>query len=492
VKVYLLHPPFVANGRTLAGFHRCTRWQGVVSLGGTYWYPIWLSYATGVLEDAGYDARLVDASAKEWGIPAVKNDIDAFDPDIVVIESNFSSVKNDIDVIGRLKQDRDFLSVLVGPPASQLDEAMLQNDQVDVVGRHEYDLTIRDIAAATEEGTELGQVLGIAYRLDGRIVQTPDRPFMTSEQLDSIPFVTRVYKDHLNIRDYVLSHALHPMVQVFTARGCPNRCTFCSWPRTFMGMKFRARSVASVVDEFEYVCNELPAVKEIFIEDDTFTINKQRVREVCAELRKRKLDIRWSCNARATLDYETMRLMKSAGCRLIDVGYESGSDQILTNIKKGVRTADTKAFTADAKKAGLRILGDFIFGLPEESEETIQETIQFIKEIKPDMLQIAVATPIPGTEFYQWVSDNGYLVESDSSKTIDEHGFQRCVISYPDLSSNDLVCSVESALKEYYLSASFARIAVRNILSTDGLWELTGLLKSARTFLKHANRSEQS
>ena len=196
------------------------------------------------------------------------------------------------------------------------------------------------------------------------------------------------------------------------------------------------------------MCNELPAVKEIFIEDDTFTINKQRVREVCAELRKRKLDIRWSCNARATLDYETMRLMKSAGCRLIDVGYESGSDQILTNIKKGVRTADTKAFTADAKKAGLRILGDFIFGLPEESEETIQETIQFIKEIKPDMLQIAVATPIPGTEFYQWVSDNGYLVEPDSSKTIDEHGFQRCVISYPDLSSNDLVCSVESALKE--------------------------------------------
>ena len=105
---------------------------------GTYWYPIWLSYATGVIEDAGYQAKLVDASAKEWKVPAVKNDIDAFDPDILVIESNFASVKNDIDIIRQLKQDRDFLSVVVGPPASQFHEAMLQ-DHVDVVGRYEYD-----------------------------------------------------------------------------------------------------------------------------------------------------------------------------------------------------------------------------------------------------------------------------------------------------------------------------------------------------------------
>jgi radical SAM superfamily enzyme YgiQ (UPF0313 family) len=432
---------------------------------------------------------LVDASAKEWGVPAVKNDIDAFDPDILVIESNFASVKNDIDIIRQLKQDGDFMSVVVGPPASQVHDAMLQDDHVDVVGRYEYDLTIRDIAAATEDGTDLGEVPGISYRRDGRTVQTPDRPFMTSEQLDAIPFVTSVYKNHLDIRDYTLSHALHPMVQLFSARGCPNRCTFCSWPRTFMGTKFRARSVTNVVDEFEYVSTELPAVKEIFVEDDTFTIDKKRVREICAEVQRRDLDVRWSCNARATLDYETMRIMKSAGCRLIDVGYESGSDKILKNIKKGVTTSDTKAFTVAAKRAGLKVLGDFIFGLPEETDDTIRQTIQFIKEIKPDMLQIAVATPIPGTEFYQWISDNGYLVESDSSRTIDEHGFQRCVISYPDLPSDDLVRSVESALKEYYFSASYARIAVRNILSRDGLWELTGLLKSARTFLKHANRS---
>ena len=489
MRVYLLHPPFVSNGKTLSKFHRCTRWQGVVALGGTYWYPIWLSYATGVIEDAGYHAKLVDASAKEWGVQAVKNDIDAFDPDMLVIESNFASVKNDIDIIRQLKQDSDFLSVLVGPPASQFHEAMLEDDHVDVVGRYEYDLTIRDIAAATEEGTDLGEVRGISYRRGGRTVQTPDRPFMTSEQLDAIPFVTSVYKNHLDIRDYTLSHTLHPMVQLFTARGCPNQCTFCSWPRTFMGTKFRARSVTSVVDEFEYVSNELPEVKEIFVEDDTFTINKKRVTEVCSEIKKRELDVRWSCNARATLDYETMRIMKSAGCRLIDVGYESGSDKILKNIKKGVKTAETKAFTADAKRAGLKILGDFIFGLPEETEDTIQQTIRFIKEIKPDMVQIAVATPIPGTEFYQWISDSGYLVESDPSKTIDEHGFQRCVISFPNLSSDDLVCCVESALKEYYFSASYARIAMRNILSRDGLWELTGLLKSARAFLKHAKRS---
>src|SRR5665647_6825 len=157
MRVYFLNPPFVSNGKILPKFLRCTRWQGEVSLGGTYWYPIWLSYATGVIEDAGYKDKLVDASAKEWGVPEVKNDIDAFDPDIVVIESNFASVKNDIDIIGQLKQDGDFLSVLVGPPASQFHEAMLEDHHVDVVGRYEYDLTIRDIAAATEEGTDLGR-----------------------------------------------------------------------------------------------------------------------------------------------------------------------------------------------------------------------------------------------------------------------------------------------------------------------------------------------
>ena len=135
MKVYFLHPPFVSNGKTLSKFHRCERWQGGVSLGGTYFYPIWLSYATGVIEDIGYQAKLVDASAKEWGVPEVKNDFTAFDPDILVIESNFASVKNDIDIIGQLKQDADFLSVLVGPPASQFHEAMLQDDHVDVVGK---------------------------------------------------------------------------------------------------------------------------------------------------------------------------------------------------------------------------------------------------------------------------------------------------------------------------------------------------------------------
>jgi radical SAM superfamily enzyme YgiQ (UPF0313 family) len=366
---------------------------------------------------------------------------------------------------------------------------MLEDDHVDVVGRYEYDLTIRDIAAATEEGTDLGGVPGISYRRGGRTVQTPDRPFMTSEQLDAIPFVTSVYKNHLDIRDYMLSHTLYPVVQVFTARGCPNQCTFCSWPRTFMGTKFRARSVTNVVDEFEYVSNELPEVKEIFVEDDTFTINKQRVREICEEIEGRELDVRWSCNARATLDYETMRIMKSAGCRLIDVGYESGSDQILKNIKKGVKTVDSKRFTADAKKAGLKILGDFMFGLPEETEDTIQQTVRFIKDIKPDLLQISVATPIPGTEFYQWVSDNDYLLESDPSKTIDENGYQRCIISYPNMSSEDLVCRVEGALKEYYFSTSYVKIAIRNIVGRDGLHELAGLVRSARVFLKHANRS---
>lgn len=489
MKVYLLHPPFVANGKELPKFFRCVRWQGCASLGGTYWYPIWLSYATGAVEGLGHKAKLVDAPAKDWGITSVKRDVHSFKPDIVVIESNFSSTKNDLGIFKALKEDIDFVSVLVGPPASQFHEEIIQNAYVDVVGRYEYDLTVSDIAQALEKGTDFEHVAGITYTLNGRTMRNPDRPFMQSADLDRIPFVTSVYKRHLDVRDYVLSHALFPMVQLFTSRGCPNQCTFCSWPKTLMGTKYRTRSVTNVVDEFEYVADQLPAVKELFIEDDTYTINKKRVQAICNEIKTRGIDVRWSCNARANLDYETMQIMKSAGCRLLDVGYESGSDEILKTIKKGITIKNSKTFASDAKRAGLKVLADFIFGLPGESHETIQQSMRLIKETKPDLLQIAIATPIPGTEFCEWVSANGYLVESDPSKTIDENGLPRCVISYPNLSSKQLVESVEAALKDYYFSASFARIAARNILREDGWHELTVLVKSARVFLKHVNRS---
>jgi radical SAM superfamily enzyme YgiQ (UPF0313 family) len=343
MKIYLLNPPFIDN------FVRCGRWQGVAARGGTLYYPIWLAYATGLLENNGHKTKLVDAIAWKWDENRVLEDAQKFEPDLIVVDSNFSSLRNDSNVAKLLKDGTGAVSVLVGPPVSQFPERILTDGGVDIAARLEYDFTLQDIAEAIEDGKSFENISGISYKEHGRTLHNPDRKFSTSEELDEIPFVSKVYKKHLNIKDYFLGHTLYPMVQIFTGRGCPNQCTFCAWPKTLMGRKHRVRSVDNVVDELEYITKELPEVKEIFIEDDTFTINKKRIKEVCNEIKRRKLDITWSCNARANLDYETMKVMKKAGCRLLDVGYESGSDDILKNIKvykrcKESRTHDFSGF----------------------------------------------------------------------------------------------------------------------------------------------------
>ena len=480
MKVYLLNPPFVPR------YSRNSRWAARCR-GGALYYPIWLSYATGVLENNGYRVRLVDAPAWGWNLENVKEDIKNFNPDLIVGESNFQSLTNDVGVIKEIKTEIGAVSVLVGPPVSQFPDRIL-NDDVDIAARFEYDFTIRDIAESIEEGSGLGNIKGISYKENGRITHNPDRKFSTSEELDEIPFVSKVYNEHLNIKDYFLGHTLYPMVQVFTGRGCPNQCTFCAWPETLMGRKHRVRSVGNVVDEFEYITKELPEAKEIFIEDDTFTIGKNRIKEVCSEIKRRGLDITWSCNARANLDYESMKVMKDAGCRLLDVGYESGSDEILKNIKKGITTSDSRKFTKDAKRAGLMILADFIFGMPGETKETAEQTIKFVKEIKPNIVQFAVATPIPGTEFYDYVKENGFLLVDDLEESLDEDGFQKCLVSYPEFTKEDIENYVDRGLKEYYLSPLYIPVAMRNVLRKNGLHELKGMMKSAKVFVKYMGR----
>ena len=482
MKIYLLNPPFVYR------YSRNSRWAARCR-GGALYYPIWLSYTAGLLEKEGHNVRLIDAPAWDWNLENVKEDAKKFKPDLIVAESNFQSLSNDVEITKGIKTEMNAVSVLVGPPASQFPEKILK-DGLDIVARFEYDFTIRDIAEAIEEGRGFGHIKGISYKEDAKIIHNPDRDFISSEELDEIPFVSKVYKEHLNIKDYFLGHTLYPMVQIFTGRGCPNQCTFCSWPKTLMGRKHRVRSVENVVDEFEYITKELPEIKEIFIEDDTFTINKNRIKEICRGIKKRKLNITWSCNARANLDYESMKVMKEAGCRLLDVGYESGSDEILKNIKKGITTQDSRRFTNDAKRAGLMILADFIFGMPGETKETAEMTIRFAKEMKPDLVQFAVATPIPGTDFFDWVKRNGFLLVDDLEESLDGEGFQKCIVSYPEFTKEDIENYVDRALKEYYLSPSYIPVAMKNILRKNGLHELKGMVMSAKVFMKYMGREK--
>lgn len=480
MRIYLLNPPFVK------GFVRCGRWQGATARSGGLDYPKWLAYATGLLEK-DFDVKLVDAPARKLSRKDVLEDVTQFRPDLIISDTNFSSLKNDIDVTLALKNATGAKAVLVGPPIAGFSNVILRETAIDITARYEYDLTLYDLASTLKEGGDLKGVNGISFKEDGKIIDTPDRDFTTDEDLNALPFVSRVYGKYLNIRDYYLSQSLYPEVQIFAGRGCPFHCTFCSWPENLMGRNYRCRSPDNIADEFEYIENELCDVKEIFIEDDTFTLNKNLVREFCSELKERKIRLAWSCNARATLDYSTMKSMKDAGCRLVIVGFESGSDEILKNIKKGVTKEQMRSFNSEAKKANLLVHGDFIIGLPGETKETAMETLKFIKELKPNILQVAVATPIPGTKFYDYVKKHDYLLVDDLEQSIDNEGHQKCIISYSNFDKEDIEFFVNKALKDYYLSPSFVLIALNNILRKNGLHELKSMLISAKVFLKYIN-----
>ena len=482
MRIYLLNPPFVPN------FGRCGRWQGVTARSGGLDYPKLLAYTTGLLETEFGEVRLIDAIAQGWDRKIVLEDVKKFGPELIIIDSNFSSLSNDLEVARLLKEVTGAITVMVGPPTSQFPERILRSNGVDAVARLEYDFTIKEIAGAVEKGRDFKEIKGISYKEDNRIIHNSDREFTTSEDLDRMPFVSIVYKRHLDIKRYFLSQSLYPELQIFAGRGCPHQCTFCSWPKTLTGRKYRLRSVQNVVDELEYIREELPEVKEAFLEDDTFTIDQRKIREFCEEVQRRGLNIVWSCNARANLEYDTLRKMKEVGCRLLIVGYESGEDKILEEIKKDITIEQMKRFTREAKKTGLMIQGDFIIGLPGETEETAQKTIEFIKKLKPNILQVAIATPIPGTEFYQWAKDNGFLLTENMGEAIDEQGYQKCVISYPHFPAAEIERYVDKALREYYLSPSYIQVALNNILRRNGIRELRVMLRSAGQFFRYLRR----
>jgi anaerobic magnesium-protoporphyrin IX monomethyl ester cyclase len=477
MKVYLLNPPFVPH------FGRGARWQDT-GRGGTLYYPILLSYAAAVVKEE-HDIRLVDAIAWNWNNNDVINDVKKFKPDLLVVDSSFPSLTNDLRIAEIIKQNYDVRTVLVGPPCSEFPDAILKSGSIDILARFEYDFTIKDIANALEASKELEEVKGISFTKNRRIVHNPERPLTNSKELCTIPFVSKIYKKYLNVRDYFLGSSLYPEVQIFTGRGCPNFCTFCSWPQTLIGRKYRVRSIQNVLDELEWIENNLPEVKEVFFEDDTFTISRKRVLEFCKAYRDRRLNITWSCNARVDLTYEVIRAMKKANCRLLIAGYESGSNEVLQKIKKGATVEQAKRFAGDAKKAGMLVHGDFIIGLPGETKETIKLTKKLIKQTSPEILQVSVASPFPGTEFYKWAKNEGFLKTNDPNEYLDENGHQKSIVSYPWLSAEEITKSVDEILREYYISINYIPIALKQVFRKNCMAELMRLLSSIKAFASY-------
>jgi len=474
----MLNPPFLPN------FSRNSR-SPAVTKGGTIYYPIWLSYATGVLENEGYDVKLVDAPAQRLTLEdVVKITID-FDPKMIVVDTSTPSIYNDAEVASKLKNATNAFVVLVGTHVSALPEETLKSDEnIDAVTTHEYDYTLPELAKCIEYKKDLKNVKGIVFRSnDGEIVRNGSRPMI--ENLDNLPFATSVYRKHLNIKDYFYSSASHPIVMIITGRGCPFRCFFCNWPQVFHGHKYRLRSAENVVEEFEYVVNNLPEVKEIGIEDDTLTADITRARKICAMLIEKGIHkrVKWYANVRVNLDLETMKLMKQAGCRLVIPGYESGVQELLDNAKKGITLEQSRQFAKNTKKAGLFVHGCFIIGLPSETKETARQTIEFAKDLDPDDAQFFPLMVYPGTEAYEWAEKNKYLTTTDFSKWNTTEGWHDSLVSTPILTKEEIIELCNKGRVEFYLRPKFILKTMRLMLTS---WnETKRVFKASPIFFKY-------
>ena len=441
----------------------------------SYWYPVWLCYPAGMIPDS----KVLDAPPHKVSIEQTVAMAD--DYELLVLFTSTPGFNVDVKIAEMMKDNNPKLKVaFVGPPVTTEPEKSLRaTTAIDFIVKREFDYAIRDFAM----GKPLAEIPSVAFRnADGSIQNNPEAPVI--ENLDELPWVTKVYKRDLDFRNYNVPFLQNPYISFYTSRGCPAQCTFCLWPQTHSGHRWRLRSSDDILNECRWALENFPGLKEIFFDDDTFNYQKARTIELCSKLKTLKFT--WSCTSRVTTDYDTLKAMKEAGCRLLIVGYESGDQQILKNIKKGATIDMARRFTANCKKLGLTVHGDFIVGLPGETRDSIRSSINFAKELDVETIQVSIAHPYPGTEFYDHVKKNGL---NTIDAMTDEAGHQLPNYNYPGLDKGELVEWVERFYGEYYFRPKVAFRLVSKALF-DGN-DRRRLYKEAKEYLSLRSKRKQ-
>ncbi|MGE5779939.1 MAG: hopanoid biosynthesis associated radical SAM protein HpnJ, partial [Hyphomicrobiales bacterium] len=392
-------PTLFLQGPSYEGFDggAGARYQGRREIQ-SFWYPTWLAQPAALV--AG--SKLIDAPPHRLKFQDIAPE--ATSRDLVVMHTSTPSFSSDVRTAEALKALKPTLKIgMIGAKVAVEPEASLKaSPAIDFVARNEFDFTIKEVA----EGRDLDRIAGLSWRNgDGTIVHNEDRAVL--ENMDELPFVTPMYQRDLVIENYFIGYLLHPYISFYTGRGCKSRCTFCLWPQTIGGHRYRTRSVGHVIEELAWAQKAFPQVKEFFFDDDTLTDNLPRVEALAREIGK--LGMVWSCNAKANVPRSTLKVLKDNGLRLLLVGYESGNQKILHNVKKGMRIDVAKRFAKDCRELGIVTHGTFILGLPGETRETIEETIRFAIEVNPHTIQVSLAAPYPGTALYEEARRNDWL-----------------------------------------------------------------------------------
>ncbi len=405
--------------------------------------PLGLAYLAAVLEESDYLVTIIDAPAQGLTFPQLRKELEKLDPDVVGISSTTPNFKEASKVSRLTKAVCPEATVVIGGPHVSFtpEETLRENPSIDVACIGEGECTLLELIKSLEENTDLSEVKGIAYRRNGVVKRNPPQPFI--KNLDELPFPARHLLPMNRYR--ALGKNFVPGT-VLTSRGCPFRCIFCSSSLLF-GKKFRGRSPENVANELEDLQVEYK-IDNIEFLDDLFTFNQKRAEAICQEILDRKLDVRWVCSSRVdTITKKLTMKLKEAGCALIYLGVEAGSQRVLNLIKKGIRIEQSIRALKWAKEVGIETVASFILGVPGETKEEMEQTIKFAKKLNPDYAQFTIATPFPGTELYEKAIEQGLLSENDWS----QYTVLRPIVATENFMLRDLEEILRKAYKEFYL-----------------------------------------
>lgn len=492
MKIVCLNPPF----KTEYGRYSRTSRSPAITKSGTLYYPIWLSYVAGILEAAGHRVNLIDSCAYEYDLRKTLLLIAELMPEIVIIDTSTPSIYVDVNTVEEIKKllPHCFVVMMGTHPTALPRETMDLNAAIDMCVLGEADHTVRELVQKLSGGILheimlnaqikrdcLETINGIAFRDGSRVCVNPPRELI--KDLDGLPFVSSVYKKFLDPRKYFFAASDYPEVQIMTARGCIARCTFCAYPQIMHGGKYRVRSPRNVADEFQWIVENMPEVREIGIEDDVFTGDQRRVVEFCKEVIDREIKIKWYCNVRVDLTLETMQWMKKAGCVLVTVGYESGNNNILQNIDKRATAELNKLFSMNCAKAGLLVHGCFMVGNRGETRDTLKQTLNLALEFSDDTIQFFPLIVYPGTKDYEWAKKEGLLTVSNYSEYLTKDGNHNSVVKMYDMSSDEIREWCNYARRKYYLRPRYLGYKVLRLLENPS--DIRRTFKSAQRFVRH-------
>jgi anaerobic magnesium-protoporphyrin IX monomethyl ester cyclase len=475
---------FVLNPAVVQDFCRSARWAAR-SRGRVQRHPDWLLTAVAVLEQSGFSVDFLDGPVLNLERQEVLSALEKSRPGLVVLHTTTPSIDSDL---GYAALAKDLLphcrTVVVGPHVTAEPEDTLKraDGALDSVARGEYDYTLPELATLAGSGwssSGLSEILGISYYDDEKkVVHTEPRPYL---DVNELPFPSW---QHVDPRWYRDAGKRFPFITLISGRGCFGRCTFCRDVPLMEGRKLRLRDPELVVDEIEYDFSLFPYLREVMFETDTFTGSAKHVEGVCREIIKRNLKIVWSCNCRTDVNLKLLPLMRRAGCRMLMVGFEFGTQEALDAVRKGTTLEQSVRLGKEAQRLGLTLHGCFMFGAPGETMESALRTIEFAKSLPMDTVQFSGICAYPGTDIYQQANKSGSLVPNTWREWVDENWEQATVLDYSGLSKEEIDNLIDRGLKEFYLRPKQMLRMALAVRSPDDLKrKLYGFMSFSGSFL---------